>query len=139
MVQEAVGLSEKWDELLTVEDVALLLKVPKSWVYERTRRRGEDRLPFVKLGKYVRFESRAIQAFLWPLSGSPRDIECHPPCVMPPPELSTEEPTRGKDSRMARTKRQYGSGCLLKRKGGWATRWRELEIAPDGTDAGAAI
>lgn len=34
---------------------------------------------------------------------------------------------------MARTKRQYGSGCLLKRKRGWAIRWRELEIAPDGT------
>ena len=34
---------------------------------------------------------------------------------------------------MARTKRQYGSGCLLKRGKGWAIRWRELEIAPDGT------
>jgi integrase len=35
---------------------------------------------------------------------------------------------------MARQKRrQYGSGCLLKRGRGWAIRWRELEIAPDGT------
>jgi integrase len=34
---------------------------------------------------------------------------------------------------MARTKRQYGSGCLLKRGKGWSIRWRELEIAPDGT------
>jgi integrase len=34
---------------------------------------------------------------------------------------------------MARTKRQYGSGCLLKRGKGWAIRWREMEIAPDGT------
>jgi len=33
---------------------------------------------------------------------------------------------------MARTKRQYGSGCLLKRGRGWAIRWREMEIAPDG-------
>jgi Phage integrase, N-terminal SAM-like domain len=34
---------------------------------------------------------------------------------------------------MARTKRrQYGSGCLLKRGRGWAIRWREVEIAPDG-------
>jgi len=30
-------------------------------------------------------------------------------------------------------KRQYGSGCLLKRGKGWAIRWREKEIAPDGT------
>jgi len=30
-------------------------------------------------------------------------------------------------------KRQYGSGCLLAKGGGWAIRWREMEIAPDGT------
>jgi hypothetical protein len=30
-------------------------------------------------------------------------------------------------------KRQYGSGCLFERGRGWAIRWRELEIAPDGT------
>jgi len=34
---------------------------------------------------------------------------------------------------MAQRKRQYGSGALLKRERGWAIRWRELEIAPDGT------
>ena len=34
---------------------------------------------------------------------------------------------------MARRKRQYGNGCLLKRGKGWAIRWREEEIAPDGT------
>jgi integrase len=34
---------------------------------------------------------------------------------------------------MARTKRQYGSGCLLKRGKGWAIRWREIEIAPNGS------
>ena len=34
---------------------------------------------------------------------------------------------------MTRRKRQYGSGCLLRRKGGWAIRWRETEIGADGT------
>ena len=34
---------------------------------------------------------------------------------------------------MAQRKRHYGSGCLLKRGRGWAIRWRELEIAPDGS------
>lgn len=34
---------------------------------------------------------------------------------------------------MARRKRQYGSGSLFKEGRGWAIRWRELEIAPDGT------
>ena len=34
---------------------------------------------------------------------------------------------------MAQRKRQYGSGCLIEKRKGWAIRWRELEIAPDGT------
>lgn len=54
-------------ELLTVDDVAALLKVSKSWVYEHTRSRGmprSQRLPYVKVGKYVRFELGAIRAFI---------------------------------------------------------------------------
>lgn len=34
---------------------------------------------------------------------------------------------------MVHKKRQYGTGCVLKRGRGWAIRWRETEIAPDGT------
>ena len=52
------------DELLTVDDVAERFKLPRSWVYERTRRRGGDRLPFVKLGKYVRFVEADARAFI---------------------------------------------------------------------------
>jgi excisionase family DNA binding protein len=51
-------------ELMTVEDVAGFLKVPRSWVYERTRRRGLERLPHIKLGKYLRFEEAALREFL---------------------------------------------------------------------------
>jgi excisionase family DNA binding protein len=50
--------------LLTVGEVADLLRVTKTWVYQRTRRRGADRLPHIKLGKYLRFEEDAIRAFL---------------------------------------------------------------------------
>ncbi len=50
--------------LLTAEQVGELLNVPKSWVYERTRRRGLERLPHLKLGKYVRFEEGAVREFL---------------------------------------------------------------------------
>ena len=52
------------DELLTIEDVATLLRVPKSWVYERTRRRGTERLPHVKLGKYLRFRLSEVAAYV---------------------------------------------------------------------------
>jgi excisionase family DNA binding protein len=54
-------------ELLTVEDVAALLKVSKSWVYEHTRTCGaprSERLPHVKIGKYVRFDPRLVRAFI---------------------------------------------------------------------------
>lgn len=49
--------------LLTVEEVAELLKVPVSWVYERTRQRGLNRLPGFRLGKYWRF--REAEVFAW--------------------------------------------------------------------------
>lgn len=52
------------DELLTVEEVASLLKVPKSWVYEHTRKRGTERLPHIKLGKYLRFFESEVREFL---------------------------------------------------------------------------
>jgi excisionase family DNA binding protein len=54
-------------ELLTVEDVAQLLKVSRSWVYEHTRSRTmprSARIPHIKLGKYVRFDARDVRAFL---------------------------------------------------------------------------
>ncbi len=50
--------------LLTVEQVAEMWQLPRSWVYERTRRRGIERLPHLKLGKYVRFEEKAVRQFL---------------------------------------------------------------------------
>lgn len=50
--------------LLTVEEVAELLKVPVSWVYEHTRRRGRDRLPGFHLGKYWRFDEDEIRAWI---------------------------------------------------------------------------
>ena len=40
------------NELLTIEEAAAFLKVPKSWIYERTRK---GTIPHVKLGKYLRF------------------------------------------------------------------------------------
>jgi excisionase family DNA binding protein len=54
-------------ELLTVDDVAALLKVSKSWVYEHTRSRSPprtERLPHVKIGKYVRFDPHLVRAFI---------------------------------------------------------------------------
>ena len=52
------------DTLLTVHDTARFLKVSITWVYEHVRPDAEDRLPFVKLGKYLRFDRRDLQAYI---------------------------------------------------------------------------
>ena len=51
-------------QLLTVSEIAQTLKVPISWVYERTRRRGYERIPHFKLGKYLRFEITTVSEWL---------------------------------------------------------------------------
>jgi excisionase family DNA binding protein len=51
-------------ELLTVEEVAALLKVAPSWVYLHTRRRKKVTLPHMKIGKYLRFCEADVRAFL---------------------------------------------------------------------------
>jgi excisionase family DNA binding protein len=52
------------NSVLTVEEVAELLKVPISWVYDRTRRRSLDRLPGFRLGKYWRFDAAELRTWL---------------------------------------------------------------------------
>ncbi len=51
-------------KLLTVEQIAEMWQLPRSWIYERTRRRGLEQLPHFKLGKYLRFEETAVRQFL---------------------------------------------------------------------------
>jgi excisionase family DNA binding protein len=52
------------NRLLTVREVAEVLRVPVSWVYERTRVRSSDRLPGYRLGKYWRFREEEILAWV---------------------------------------------------------------------------
>jgi excisionase family DNA binding protein len=51
-------------QLLTVEEVAALLRVPPSWVYDRTRLRTNQRIPGFRLGKYWRFRETDVLAWL---------------------------------------------------------------------------
>ena len=61
----AATAKERRDEnsLLTVQEVAELLQVPVSWVYERVRNRSLARLPGYRLGKYWRF--REAEVLMW--------------------------------------------------------------------------
>jgi len=59
--------------LLTVNEVAELLRVPVSWVYERTRRRDAGQLPGYRLGKYWRFREEEVLAWINCQRGGTRD------------------------------------------------------------------
>ncbi len=67
------------ERLLTVQEAAELLRVPVSWIYDRTRR---DAIPLVRLGKYTRLPLSAL--LRWVDQGCPeqckeavRDAEQH--------------------------------------------------------------
>jgi excisionase family DNA binding protein len=47
--------------LLTAEQVARRLGVPKSWVYEQSRR---GHIPTVNLGRYRRYRAEAISQWI---------------------------------------------------------------------------
>lgn len=45
---------------LTIDEAAALIRVRKSWLYERTR---TNTVPHVKLGKYLRFDRDELLAW----------------------------------------------------------------------------
>lgn len=49
-------------KLLTPKELAEILNVPVSWIYQRTRL-GKDAIPHIKVGKYVRFNSSEVLEF----------------------------------------------------------------------------
>lgn len=49
---------------LTVDELAETLRVPKSWIYSRTRETGPNAMPRIKAGKYVRFELEKVMDWL---------------------------------------------------------------------------
>jgi len=48
------------EKLLSVEDVAEVLGVKKSWVYNKVR---TNQIPHIKLSKYVRFSEQTLEKF----------------------------------------------------------------------------
>ncbi len=48
--------------LITVQELAEILNVPVSWIYQRTSM-GQEAIPHVKMGKYVRFDPQKVIDF----------------------------------------------------------------------------
>lgn len=55
--------------LMTTDELATYLRVPKTWLYDRTR---DNTIPHVKVGKYVRFSLPDILA--WLKTSTDRDL-----------------------------------------------------------------
>jgi excisionase family DNA binding protein len=55
-------------QLITADEVADLLAVPKTWVYAETR---AGRLPHVRLGRYRRYRADEIDAWIAELARGP--------------------------------------------------------------------
>jgi excisionase family DNA binding protein len=51
-------------ELATVEEMAKILKVKPSWIYFRTMQTGNNAIPRVRIGKYLRFNPAAVMSWI---------------------------------------------------------------------------
>ena len=51
-------------QILTLKEVAERLKVSERWVYEKTRRRSQNPLPTIRIGRYLRFNWISVSAWL---------------------------------------------------------------------------
>ena len=54
-------MNEQTDEIMTLEELSIYLKIPKSTVYKLVQ---EGRIPGQKLGKQWRFGKKAIDEWL---------------------------------------------------------------------------
>ncbi len=52
------------EDILTPKELARRLKVPESWVFEKTRARQRNPLPALRIGRYLRFDWPAVALWL---------------------------------------------------------------------------
>ena len=51
-------------DFLTISELSDRLKVPKSWLYSRTRETGPEAIPRIKVGKYLRFRFEDVMQWI---------------------------------------------------------------------------
>lgn len=62
--QEAEAYRLMAQEILTPDQVAELLQVKRSWIFEKTRKRCPTPLPCLRIGRFLRFRLRDIEEWL---------------------------------------------------------------------------
>jgi predicted DNA-binding transcriptional regulator AlpA len=51
-------------QILTLAELAERLKVSERWVYEKSRRRCQNPLPCIRIGRYLRFDWLEVSGWL---------------------------------------------------------------------------
>jgi hypothetical protein len=52
-------------EVIDTKELAKRWNVPKSWIAEQVRERATDKLPHVRMGRYVRFQWQSPELTAW--------------------------------------------------------------------------
>lgn len=60
-------------ELLTIEEMAEILKVKRSWLYSKCRETGPGSIPRIKIGKYLRFVPKDVMQWIKDQNDSERE------------------------------------------------------------------
>jgi excisionase family DNA binding protein len=55
---------ENQENLLTVKELAHALKVHESWIYLHARKIGDDSIPLIRVGRYLRFKLPDVMDWL---------------------------------------------------------------------------
>lgn len=59
------------NHILTLSELAERLKVSERWIYEKSRRRCQDPLPVIRIGRYLRFHWLDVSAWMRAHSNMP--------------------------------------------------------------------
>jgi len=59
---------------LTIDEMADVLRVPKSWLYGVTRKKGKGTIPMIRVGKYIRFEEDKVLEWIGRQQGNADDF-----------------------------------------------------------------
>lgn len=79
-------------EWLTIDEAAALIRVPKSWLYERTR---TNTVPHIKLGKYLRFDQQELLTWVRQFRRDGRGHRMHAARSAPPQSSRNSRPSLG--------------------------------------------
>jgi len=60
--ERKIVVPEQSKKLVTAQVLAAILNVPVTWIYQRTMQ-GKSAIPFLKFGKYVRFDPEEVIRF----------------------------------------------------------------------------